>query len=1310
MAQESVNSATGKPSGVTSQNVALPDLPTEFITETLTYVWSDGDLRSFFTAQQGSQATRTEWIAALEKKQHPHRWDSLISANKILQPDQTRFFLKEIYVKGRAETVRGGDKSAREKALIALREAFASTDAEKSTVHWQKALILAVIDVAIKDFTVTHLVHAWLDCIRPHCPGRQARFQRLLCDSLVVSSPEAVSDLADNVRNYLLQNETANHESNLFFFFSAIAKQASLDFAKAYLQENIALLSVFCAEDVRLNETIQSASSSAELQNKLLRARLYKLYPEHRYRLQAITYSPVDARDAMDRLTIFRLSTLEALLPLLIASGLKNPPYSSGYYHTHTHDKSENRTYLNWAATNGHLKVVQCLLAAGAAVGEEGYSGKASLACAATGGDLEIVRCLLDAGAAVSARDNEGFTALIWAAYKGHLKVVQCLLDAGAAIDAKGKNGNTALTLAVVEGHLNVVQCLLKTGATVDLQDKNGRTALARAAAGGHLKIVQCLLAAGAKVGLQDKNGETAMSLAKIAGHTEIVALLKLHDNQTTSEPSFIGFMMQRSSQLIEWMQGKTIEAAPPVVGQPVNVDNASEHSLVTAPSGTSYLPTGPTMGEAASTEATGSTTHASNLTQRTANPFNLLSPELIAEILLYLWTDDDCREAFKRQSVDRLFRNAWIAILEQKQHPHRWTSLIRANKALQPGQLSSLLKAVYSQDTDARKKALPALKEVFASTYTENSAVHWQKALILAAIEAAIKDLTQLHLVHIWLDCLRPYCPRRQVRFQRLLCDSLAVCPPEAMPDLTDKVLNYLLRNKTENYESNLFFFFSAIAKQASLDFAKAYLQENIALLSVFCAEDVRLNETIQSASSSAELQNKLLRARLCQLYSEYRDGILQAMTYLDEDARSAMRRLTIPRLATLEALLPLLAAGGSMESLYGEEGRNDDMDDATALNWAASRGYLESVQCLLAAGAAVNAQDNNGRTALIWAVAKGHLEIVQYLLAAGAAVDLQNHYGGTALMAARHLEIVQCLLGAGAAVNLQTKHGWIALACAAARGNLKVVQCLLAAGAKTDLQDKGGRTALMDAAAEGHFEVVQCLLAAGAKTDLQDGHGKTALMDAAVKGHFEVVQCLLAAGAKTDLQDGHGKTALMDAAVKGHVKVVQCLLAAGAAVDAKDKDGYTALIWTVDGWRFNDVQVVQCLLAASAKVDLQTKGGWTALNLARIGSKSEIVALLKAHGSQETPGPFFIGFIIWGVDQLLEGVRWMRGEAVEAAPPVVGQSVNVNNAGGHSLVTNPSWASYLPTGSAMGEAAPTEATGTTQPSNLTQRTANAL
>jgi ankyrin repeat protein len=154
-------------------------------------------------------------------------------------------------------------------------------------------------------------------------------------------------------------------------------------------------------------------------------------------------------------------------------------------------------------------------------------------------------------------------------------------------------------------------------------------------------------------------------------------------------------------------------------------------------------------------------------------------------------------------------------------------------------------------------------------------------------------------------------------------------------------------------------------------------------------------------------------------------------------------------------EGLIKAAARGNAAEvqTLLGQGAAVDEKASttgATALIVASEDGYREVVEALLAKGANVNAQRNDGKTALIIAAAKGNVWVAQLLLAKGAAINMKEESGSTALMAAAkrgHLDVVQLLLAKGAEVNARATDGGTALTLAT-QDDIKAV--LIKAGAK--------------------------------------------------------------------------------------------------------------------------------------------------------------------------------------------------------------------------------------------------------------------
>jgi hypothetical protein len=103
------------------------------------------------------------------------------------------------------------------------------------------------------------------------------------------------------------------------------------------------------------------------------------------------------------------------------------------------------------------------------------------------------------------------------------------------------------------------------------------------------------------------------------------------------------------------------------------------------------------------------------------------------------------------------------------------------------------------------------------------------------------------------------------------------------------------------------------------------------------------------------------------------------------------------------------------------GSSGETLEVPDQSPLMQAASQGDVSAAQRLLAGGADVNTQDQNGQNALIYACRspKADPAVVKLLLAAGADVNVRSRNGYTALLWAQthnDSEIIRVLRRAGA------------------------------------------------------------------------------------------------------------------------------------------------------------------------------------------------------------------------------------------------------------------------------------------------------
>jgi len=137
-------------------------------------------------------------------------------------------------------------------------------------------------------------------------------------------------------------------------------------------------------------------------------------------------------------------------------------------------------TALMYAASAGHERVVEALLAAGSDLQKKNRQGLASLDLALAKGHAEVVRALRQSRLFFAARD-------------GDLSELTRLLEQGADVNAQVTDGWTALMIAAFHNHPHIVSTLLLRGADPELETITGRTALMIARHKGHGEVVGLL-------------------------------------------------------------------------------------------------------------------------------------------------------------------------------------------------------------------------------------------------------------------------------------------------------------------------------------------------------------------------------------------------------------------------------------------------------------------------------------------------------------------------------------------------------------------------------------------------------------------------------------------------------------------------------------------------------------------------------------------------------------------------------------------------------------------------------------------------
>jgi ankyrin repeat protein len=106
---------------------------------------------------------------------------------------------------------------------------------------------------------------------------------------------------------------------------------------------------------------------------------------------------------------------------------------------------AHGETALMLACLKGHLALAKLLISKQADINQPGWT---PLHYAATGGHVELIQFLLEESAYIDAESPNGTTPLMMAARYGSAKATQLLIDEGADIQVKNQLGLTALDFA----------------------------------------------------------------------------------------------------------------------------------------------------------------------------------------------------------------------------------------------------------------------------------------------------------------------------------------------------------------------------------------------------------------------------------------------------------------------------------------------------------------------------------------------------------------------------------------------------------------------------------------------------------------------------------------------------------------------------------------------------------------------------------------------------------------------------------------------------------------------------------------------
>jgi uncharacterized protein len=280
-------------------------------------------------------------------------------------------------------------------------------------------------------------------------------------------------------------------------------------------------------------------------------------------------------------------------------------------------------------------------------------------------------------------------------------------------------------------------------------------------------------------------------------------------------------------------------------------------------------------------------------------------------------------------------------------------------------------------------------------------------------------------------------------------------------------------------------------------------------------------------------------------------------------------------------------------------------NVDGYTRLMAACIDRDVREVERLIAAGADVDATNNENITAFVLACEIGNIYCAKALMAAmvhqsGNTDCIKNSYGvDKAMLSAcehRRFSIVSLLIEGGCPVNVRGRFQETPLMVATIAGNVRCVEILIGAAADVNAVDENGNTALLHASNRGYSVIVSMLIRAGANVNYVCWTG-TAL-HAACRRIYDMTggrigskigtsirsaRILLESGADVNARDPNEATPLMIACGGGDSNLVQMLLDDGADIDASNLIGETAVSCAI-----NHVECLRQVLSMNPDVGM--------------------------------------------------------------------------------------------------------------------------
>ena len=975
----------------------------------------------------------------------------------------------------------------------------------------------------------------------------------------------------------------------------------------------------------------------------------------------------------------------------------------------------DDKAPLHLAADGGHAAIVTELIAAGAywgdaACGSEEIVNPANatppclnlLHQAVTRGDFSAVRALLAAGVDADARDANNNTALHLAADTGRDVMVSLLIQATASLNVQNNDGDTPLHLSAESGHVTVVSLLIQATASLNVKNNTyGDTPLHAAALMGHAAIVDALIAAGAGVNEQNNDDRTPLHFGVSSNNVGIVDALiaakaSVNVKDVSDSTPLLWAVTSRRSAAIAAIIDALIAAgaywgdAPCESGLATNPANSSPpcidlHQAVRGGHQSAVamlIATGATVDAQDGDGDTplhlaaeaGQAVMVSLLIQATASlnvkndddkaPLHLAADGGHAAIVALLveagayWGDAACAIGLTANPAGSVPPCINLHQAVRGGHVFAVATLIATGATLDARDADNNTPLHLAADA-GRAAIVSLLIQATASLNVKNNAGNTPLHLSAEAGHVAVVSLLIQATASLNVQNNAGETPLHLAVIERKAAVVAALIAANANVDV-----------QTPDGRAPLHY---AVTTN-DLDIVNALLAANA-------------NVNLRAGGSTP-----LHWAQSAQRSSAIIDALIAAGAYLG-DAPCESGLVTNPRVSNPRCI---------------------------NLHQAVRGGHLSAVAALIATGATLDAQDDEGDTPLHLAADGGHAVIVSLLIQATASLNVKNDDEKAPLHLAAdggHAAIVALLVEAGAywgdaacesgefsnpagaappclcePPTVRTLQGNCAAPSKNICGGLDPAQfydaaagaCVLFATCAPPkvLYPEGNDChaesdyPLHDAVFAGDLDLVNHFITfhmTEADVNVGRGNGRmTPLHLAARDGHAAIAAALIAATANVNATNREGAAPLHLAASGGHAAIVTMLIAATANVNARSGAGSTPLHFAVSR---DYAAIVSLLIAATASVNVKNDGGETPLHSAVYNGYSGIVADLIDAGADVKQTVFADGNtpLHWAVFNGRNGVGVYRGGDgdIVAALLAAGATVNVKNSNDRTPLT---------------------------------------